>query len=341
MQRTGRNVNLNGDGSILRLADVSVDIATARGVVRVVDHVDLALRPGCTLGVVGESGSGKSMLLRAILGLHPDNVEVSGSVQYRGQELVGAPIGLRRQLWANEMAVVFQDPMTSLNPVQRIGNQVEEPLVVHTTMNRRERRRRVDELLEQLGIVDPPRCRRSYPHQLSGGMRQRIAIAIALIRDPSVVLADEPTTALDVTVQAQILELLARQRRSSELAMVIVSHDLGVIADIADDVAVMYAGQLVEHGSAHTLLERPRMRYTAALLASRPSLTGDRGRRLDTIAGRPPSPSETSSGCRFAPRCRHGDEACEAVPALTVLPGDEHHRVRCWHPISTTGAENE
>ena len=320
----------SGDDAIIRLRDVSVEIETPGGIVLPVEDIDLDIRRGRTLGLVGESGSGKSLLLRAVFGLLPRNARVLGSIELDGRELTTmAPRELRR-LWATKLAIVFQDPMTSLDPLHKVGRQIIEPMKIHQTIQRSERRGRALRLLEELGITDPARCCDSYPHQLSGGMRQRVSIAMALACDPEILLADEPTTALDVTVQAQIIDLLRAEQRRRHASMVFVSHDLGVIGEIADDLAVMYGGQIVELGPAASVLSAPRMRYTEALLAGRPTLDGDRRRELATIPGRPPHPGEITSGCRFRPRCHAASAQCDDQPELVESAADR--AVRCWNP---------
>jgi oligopeptide/dipeptide ABC transporter ATP-binding protein len=319
-------------GGLLRVRNLSVTLHTPDGSIRPVDGVDLDVARGSTVGVVGESGSGKSLLLRAILGLLPAGAEVTGSIRLDDVELIGLPKAQRRRLWSTSMSMVFQDPMTSLDPLQRIETQVGEPLRAHRGATRRTARSAGIALLDALGIPDPAACMRSYPHQLSGGMRQRVSIAMALVCGPRVLLADEPTTALDVTVQAQILRLLRTQQQDQLMGMIFVTHDLGVVYDIADEIAVMYGGQIVERGPTGLVLRSPAMRYTEALLRSRPALDRPVTQRLDTIPGRPPAPASFPSGCRFAERCSQRDERCDDAPAL--LPVDDNPRriVRCWHP---------
>jgi peptide/nickel transport system permease protein len=318
--------------TLLRVRDLSVTLPGPDGPIRPVDGVDLDVAGGRTMGIVGESGSGKSLLLRAVLGLLPAGAEVSGSVQLNGVELNELPPKRRRELWSTTVSMVFQDPMTSLDPLQRIETQVAEPLRVHLRASRIQARATSTALLASLGIPDPARCLRSYPHQLSGGMRQRVSIAMALVCGPQLLLADEPTTALDVTVQAQILRTLRREQRDRAMGMIFVSHDIGVVQDVADDVAVMYAGQVVECGPAADVLSSPAMRYTEALMRSRPTLDGRQDQPLDTIPGRPPSPSAYSSGCRFGPRCSYADAHCDLPPALSELDDAPDRTVRCWHP---------
>jgi peptide/nickel transport system ATP-binding protein len=286
---------------------------------RAVDGVDLQLEAGQTLGVVGESGCGKTMLSRAILQLLPKRATLTGRVMFGGRDLARLPREALRKLRGPELAVVFQDPMTSLNPVLTIGTQIVETLQVHLGMNGVAATRRGAELLAAVGIPAPEQRLRQYPNQLSGGMRQRVAIAIALSCEPKLLIADEPTTALDVTVQAQILDLLAREQQRRQMAMILITHDLGVVAGRTDEVAVMYAGRVVERAPTRQLFARMRMPYTGALLAA--------------IAGRPPDPTRPLAGCSFAPRCGRADAHCrEAKPPLAD-PERAGSLYACWHPL--------
>ena len=306
---------------------------TPAGPIRAVDGLSISLARGRTLGIVGESGSGKSVFIRSIMGLASRHgAQVTGSVRLDGQELVGLSQRQLRSLRGNQMAVIFQDPMTSLNPVVRIGRQITESLQVHLGFSRSRARERGVELLNSVGIPLPERRMRQYPHELSGGMRQRVVIAIALACEPDLLLADEPTTALDVTVQAQILELLAEQQRARDMAMVLVTHDLGVVATRADEIAVMYAGRIVEQAPTRTLFREMRMPYTAALLDSIPSIDQPSHTRLVAIGGRPPDLAQPPSGCRFAPRCPYVKDRCRAEepPLAQDSPG---HLFRCWYPL--------
>jgi peptide/nickel transport system ATP-binding protein len=325
-------------GPLLRVTDLRTLFRTPAGLVRAVDGVSLTLGRGRTLGIVGESGSGKSVLSRSIMGLLPKrNVERQGTVVYDGQELTALPEKRRRDLWGTELAMIFQDPMTALNPVVRIGNQITEGLRYHLGLDRRTARENALALLRSVGIPEPERRLKQYPHELSGGMRQRIMIAVALACGPKLLFADEPTTALDVTVQAQILNLLARQQRERNMAMVLVTHDLGVVAGRADDIAVMYAGQIVEKAPTATLFAEVRMPYTEALLRSIPRLDGPRDAKLRAIPGRPPQLVDPPTGCRFAPRCPYVQPQCraEAPPLVEAGPG---HWFRCWYPVGSGSA---
>ncbi|MFC5744615.1 dipeptide/oligopeptide/nickel ABC transporter permease/ATP-binding protein [Actinomadura rugatobispora] len=323
----------DGPPPLLEAVDVRTAFPTPRGLVRAVDGVSFTLERGRTLAIVGESGSGKSMLIRSVLGLLPDaGVERSGRVRLAGRDLDGADPEEMRTVLGTRMATVFQDPMTALNPVRSIGAQVTEPLRVHLGMGRGEARARAEELLASVGIPEPRRVLRGHPHQLSGGMRQRITIAMALSCDPEVLFADEPTTALDVTVQKQIMALLHRQRDERDMAMVLVSHDLAVVADRADDVIVMYAGRVVERGPAAAVLGAPRMRYTEALLRAAPDLAAPAHTRLEVIDGRPPDLAAPPSGCRFHPRCPFARDRCAAEEPPLASDGTTGRAYACWYP---------
>ncbi len=320
-------------GPILSIEGVAVDLPTPRGNLRAVDHVDLSLEAGRTLGIVGESGCGKTMLSRAVLQLLPKKARLTGRVLFDGHDLVRlAPDKLRR-LRGRDLAVVFQDPMTSLNPVLTIGTQLMETIQEHLELDAASARGRSIELLTAVGIPAPEQRLVQYPHQCSGGMRQRIAIAIALSCEPKLLIADEPTTALDVTIQAQILDLLAREQRRRHMAMIIITHDLGVVAGRADEVAVMYAGRVVERAPTHALFKHMHMPYTEALLAAIPKLETAPHTPLPAISGRPPDPTRPLRGCSFAPRCRHAGERCrEAKPDLKAAERPDH-LYACFHPL--------
>jgi oligopeptide/dipeptide ABC transporter ATP-binding protein len=334
--RVGTPPGARPGAPVLDVDDVSTWFHTPRGVVRAVDGVSLSLRRGRTLGLVGESGCGKSVLSRTIMGLLPaSGVERRGRVVYEGQRIDELDPAALRQLWGRQLAMVFQDPMTSLNPVMRIGRQITESLRFHLDMDKGEARETALTLLRSVGIPEPARRLRQYPHELSGGMRQRVVIAIALACGPHLLLADEPTTALDVTVQSQILDLLRDQQRERDMAMILVTHDLGVVAGHTDEVAVMYAGQIVEQAPTPTLFAAMRMPYTAALVRSIPRLDNARHSRLSVIAGRPPDLVAPPTGCRFAPRCPQAQDRCREEQPPLVEAEQPGHLFRCWYPVGT------
>ncbi len=318
---------------LLSIEAVSVTLPTPRGALRAVDGVDLTLEAGRTLGIVGESGCGKTMLSRAVLQLLPKRAQSAGRVLFGGRDLFTLPAEELRRLRGPELAVVFQDPMTSLNPVLTIGTQLTETLRAHIGMDMAAATRRSAELLAEVGIPAPEQRLQQYPHQLSGGMRQRVAIAIALSCEPRLLIADEPTTALDVTVQAQILDLLAREQRRRHMAMILITHDLGVVAGRTDEVAVMYAGRVVERAATPRLFARMRMPYTAALLAAIPKLDAPPHAVLPAISGRPPDPTRPVPGCSFAPRCRYADGRCDSAKPPLVDPESVGSLYACWHPL--------
>lgn len=290
--------------------------------------LDLTLGAGETLGLVGESGSGKSLTALAIMGLLPPSFRVSGRILFEGRDLLALPPLERDRLRGRRMGMVFQEPMTALNPVMRIGAQIAESLVLHGIANRAEAMRKAARLLERVRLDDPERRLRAYPHELSGGQRQRVLIAMAMACKPALIIADEPTSALDVTVQAQILDLLRELQRETGMAMLFISHDLGVIRRVADRIAVLYAGMWVERGPASAVLGAPRHRYTRGLIAALP----ERGRgltRLSPIPGQVPPPRERATGCSFFGRCEAGDERCarEVPPRMAGTS-----EIRCFHP---------
>jgi len=321
---------------LLKVVDLKTHFRTERGTVRAVDGVSLTLAQGRTLGVVGESGSGKTILSRSIMGLLPArNVIREGHVYYEGTDIVGYSQDAMRSVWGSEMAMVFQDPMTSLNPVMKIGRQITESLVHHLSMDKNEAIETALALLQSVGIPEPQQRLEEYPHQLSGGMRQRVTIAIALACGPKILFADEPTTALDVTVQAQILNLLQKQQTERHMAMILVTHDLGVVAGRTDDIAVMYAGKIVEQAPTSVLFEKMKMPYTEALVSSIPKLDNPSHTRLEIITGRPPDLVNPPAGCNFAPRCKYVQDKCrveEPPLAAAETPG---HLYRCWFPVGS------
>jgi peptide/nickel transport system ATP-binding protein len=320
------------DDVLLEVDGLLTSFATARGELRAVDGVSFALARGETLGIVGESGSGKSMLARTIMGLLPPTAATSGRVVYDGKDLADMSPAAARKLWGPELAMVFQDPTTSLNPVKRVGTHITESLRHHLGLSRQAAGARAVELLDQVGIPDPAQRARQYPHELSGGMRQRVTIAVALACEPNLLVADEPTTALDVTVQKQILDLLGRLQRERGMAMILITHDLGIVSGRTDRVAVMYAGRLVETAPTRRLFASVRHPYTEALLRSSPRIDAPSHTRLQAITGRPPDLANLPSGCRFAPRCPHATDLCrDEEPVLE--DSEAGHLVACHHPV--------
>ena len=298
-------------------------------VVPAVRDVSLDIVPGETLAIVGESGCGKSVTALSIMGLLPPNGRIlGGRVELDGENLVGAPRRVLRRVRGKRIAMVFQDSVTSLNPLLSVGRQITESLEVHLGLSRADSRRRALSLLEEVGVPEPEARLRQYPHQLSGGLRQRVAVAVALAPNPAVLIADEPTTALDVTIQAQLLELLRRERRDRGMALVLITHDLGVIAGMADRVCVMYAGRIVEEGSTDQVFE-PRHPYTLGLLRSVPRIDGELSQRMHSIPGVPPPLSNLPSGCPFMPRCSLAELRCEEDPVLEPC-GSAGHLAACW-----------
>lgn len=345
-QTTARSTGLEGLGltpldnaPLLEIADLKTHFKVKGGVVHAVDGVSISLNRGTTVGVVGESGSGKSVLSRSAMGLlGGGNVIQSGQVRYRGHDIIPMVDKQRRKLWGTEMAMVFQDPMTSLNPVMKIGNQITESLRFHLGMSRSEARETALVGLRSVGIPAPERRIDEYPHQLSGGMRQRVTIAIALACGPKLLFADEPTTALDVTVQAQILDLLEHEQRERNMGMVLVTHDLGVVAGRADLVAVMYAGQIVELAPTAELFNNVQMPYTEALLRAIPKLHEPSHTKLNVITGRPPDLIKPPQGCRFVSRCPYAQEKCQNEAPPLVESQTKGHFYRCWFPVGSSTA---
>ena len=322
---------------LLEVRDLRVRFETEAGPLRAVDGVSYSVDAGGALGIVGESGSGKSVSSLAVTGLvRGPHVKVSGSVRFDGRELLGLDERELRRVRGNEIAMVFQDPLTSLHPLKRVGAQVAEAVRAHDEVSRPAARARAVELLSTVELRDPARAAAAYPHQLSGGMRQRAMIAMALANEPRLLFADEPTTALDVTVQAQILALIRRLRDEHGMAVVIVTHDLGVIAQTAERVAVMYAGRIVERASTATIFEAPEHPYTWGLLRSIPRLDRPRDVPLVPIEGRPPSLLHRPPGCSFHPRCPHVREPHRRIdPPLEPADGDPAHEVACLLPRRT------
>jgi peptide/nickel transport system ATP-binding protein len=318
--------------ALLRVDNLKTEFSTDQGPVTSVDEVSFSLAAGETLCLVGESGSGKSVTALSVMGLLADNGRiVAGSVVFEDRDLVTLPESQLRRIRGNSIAMIFQEPMTSLNPVLTIGDQLSETMILHLGLTRKQARARVVELLEKVGI---PRARDvvdDYPHRLSGGMRQRAMIAMALSCEPQLIIADEPTTALDVTIQAQILKLMRDLSDETGTAMIFITHDLGVVAEMADRVAVMYAGQVVEETDVYTLFDDPKHPYTIALLRSIPHLTTPAGDRLASISGSVPSLLRMPTGCRFHDRCPQAMDRCvDERPELLTVTGRGAHAVRCW-----------
>ena len=341
------------EAPLLDVADLRTAFSTPAGSLVAVDGVEWSLRRGARLGVVGESGSGKSVMSRSIMRLLPKSrVTSTGSVTFDGIDMMSLS---RRQLldmWGPQLAMVFQDPLGSLNPVMKIGRQVGEGLRVHRDLSARAARAAALDLLEEVGIPEPQRRIDEYPHQLSGGMRQRIVIAISLACSPRLLIADEPTTALDVTVQAQILDLLEAERAERDMSLVLITHDLGVVAGRTDEVIVMYAGRIVERAPTATLFRDMKMPYTEALLRSIPKVSDDSHSRLEIIGGQPPRMTDLPTGCKFAPRCKYAQDLCVTEePALIEVPtaageADDRnggadggaHLYRCFYPVGSPEA---
>lgn len=318
----------------LSIKDLQTHFPTPRGLVKAVDGVSLEVREGECVGLVGESGSGKSITGFSVLGLlEPPGRVAGGSIRYKGRELVGASVDELRSIRGNRIAMIFQDPMMTLNPVLSIGTQMIETVTAHARVSKTEALARSRDALARVGISSPEERLAAYPHQFSGGMRQRVAIAIALLHNPDVIIADEPTTALDVTIQAQIIAEIQKLCAESRTALIWISHDLATVAGIADRIAVMYAGQIVEEGSVDDIIDRPRHHYTRGLIGSVPS-NNRRGERLRQIPGSTSSPLNRPPGCTFRPRCERAEESCAADPAMTF---DGLHGYRCFFPHSSGG----
>jgi oligopeptide/dipeptide ABC transporter ATP-binding protein len=316
---------------LLEVKDLHVHFATEDGLVRAVDGVTWELERGKVLGIVGESGSGKSVTAMTLMGLTRGiNTRYSGEVQYKGRDLLTVPEAEMQEYRGKELGMIFQDPMTSLNPVYRIGEQIVEAILAHEKIDKRAARRRAVELLRQVGIPNPEARVDDFPHQFSGGMRQRAMIAMALSSNPDVLIADEPTTALDVTIQAQIIELIARLKGDFNSSVILITHDLGVVAEIADEIIVMYAGRVVERAAKRDLFYDAQHPYTWGLLGSIPRLDRPRAARLHSIEGSPPSLINLPKGCKFRPRCEHAFEKCFEEPQLANRVETPGHLDRCW-----------
>ena len=317
---------------LLQIKDLHTDIEIRSGVVRALSGVDLHVNPGETLGIVGESGSGKTMTALSLMGLLPQGGKVSsGSIILDGQDLTKMPLHLKRKMRGTKVGMIFQDPLTSLNPTMKIGLQVCEPLRVHEKLSKRAALARAVEILKRVGMPRPEVVINNYPHQLSGGMRQRVMIAMALVCKPRILIADEPTTALDVTTQMQILDLIDELRDEYQMGVILITHDLGVVAGHTDRVAVMYAGRIVETAPTKTLFTEPKHRYTSSLMAALPERALAAGTKLFSIPGAPPSLTNLPVGCRFAARCLWATDECRA--GYPDLSGDDTHTFSCFHPV--------
>ena len=324
--------------TLLQVKQLEVNFATREGVVSPVRGVSFEVNAHETLGIIGESGCGKSVTAQALMGLlSPRTTRIEGEVVLAGKALHGLSARARRQLSGREMAMIFQDPLASLNPVMTIGFQIEESLRLHTSLTRRQRQEKILSLLEQVGIAEPARCASAWPHELSGGMRQRVMIAMAIATSPALLIADEPTTALDATIQAQILDLLDDIKQQTGMGIVFITHDLSVVARLCQRVVVLYAGQVVEETDVQTLFFRPRHPYTRALLAARPSAQNMPKTPLTEIRGQVPALHDLPVGCTYADRCPLAQPRCRAQsPELQTL-GGQHHKVRCWRADDTEG----
>jgi oligopeptide/dipeptide ABC transporter ATP-binding protein len=320
--------------ALLEVDNLNVRFATPDGEVHAVRDLSFTLEQGETLGIVGESGSGKSQTVMSLVGLLAANGRATGTARFAGRDLLALRPAELRAIRGRKIAMIFQDPMTSLNPVMKIGNQIGESIRQHLDVSKEFAKELSENLLASVRIPEPEARLKEYPHQLSGGMRQRVCIAVALACGPKLLFADEPTTALDVTVQAQVLDLMASQQRERFMAMVLITHDLGVVAGRADEIAVMYAGRIVEKSKSTDLFADMKMPYTEALLSSIPKLGDATHTRLATIPGRPPDLVNPPKGCKFAPRCAYVQDRCreEEPPLVETTPG---HEYRCWFPVGT------
>jgi oligopeptide/dipeptide ABC transporter ATP-binding protein len=319
---------------LLEVKDLKVSFRTEDGVVRAVDGVSFTVDQGEVLGIVGESGSGKSVSMLSVLRLINDpNMQVEGEVIYKGRDLMKLHKDEMRQVRGAEIAMIFQDPMTSLNPVYKVGDQIIEGLLIHQDIGKPAARRRAIELLHQVGIPSAEARVDDFPHQFSGGMRQRAMIAMALANNPDILIADEPTTALDVTIQAQIIELIDQLKDEFNSAIILITHDLGVVAEIANEIVVMYAGRVVERAPTRQLFYDPQHPYTWGLLGSIPRLDRPKLERLHSIEGTPPSLINLPEGCKFRPRCPHAFDKCTEEPELRNRVEEHAHLDRCWLPV--------
>ena len=316
---------------LVEVKDLKVQFATEDGIVKAVDGVSFELDRGEVLGIVGESGSGKSVTAMTLLGLTKDrNTRFEGEVLYKGRDVLKMNEDDLQEVRGNEMSMIFQDPMSSLNPVYTVGAQICEAIQIHERADKSQAKKRAIDLLRQVGIPNPDSRVNNYPHEFSGGMRQRAMIAMALACNPDVLIADEPTTALDVTIQAQIIELIDRLKDDFNSAVILITHDLGVVADVADEIVVMYAGRVVERAPTRPLFYDPQMPYTWGLLGSIPRLDRPKQERLHSIKGTPPSLIRAPQGCKFRPRCPHAFDKCVEEPDLLNRVEEPGHLDRCW-----------
>ncbi|CAH0345113.1 ABC transporter ATP-binding protein [Bacillus sp. CECT 9360] len=316
-------------GSIIEVKELRTSFLTDDGELPVVNNIDFHIKPGEVLGIVGESGCGKSVTSLSIMGLLPSGTsKVEGKILFKGENLADASESRMRQIRGNEIAMIFQEPMTSLNPVFTIGEQLIESLRIHRKWNKKKAMARAVEMLKLVGLPRAEELVKEYPHQLSGGMRQRVMIAMAMICEPKLLIADEPTTALDVTIQAQILELMKKLNKETDTAIMMITHDLGVVSEMCERIAVMYAGKIVEEGDVKTIFQNPKHPYTVGLIKSVPDIR-KKVDRLYSIPGNVPKPGSLNLGCQFAPRCKHAMEQClSETPRLTPLENGQ--QVRCW-----------
>ena len=317
-----------GRTPLLEVEGLRAHFATPAGVVRAVDGVSFEVAAGASVGIVGESGSGKSVTALSVTGLlEPPGRIAGGAIRFRGRDITGLPDAKLRELRGRDIGLVFQDPMAALNPVYRVGEQIAEAIRAHNRISRKEALRSATELLRAVGIPAPERRVHDYPKSMSGGMRQRVVIAIAIANEPGLLILDEPTTALDVTIQAQILELIKDLRRRIGTAILLITHDIGVITDVCDEVIVMYGGKIMERAASRQLLDSPKHPYSAGLVASTPS-SATKGKRLNVIAGSVTNPTRMPPGCPFSPRCPHAMDRCQEMPPTKQLPDGRY--VACW-----------
>lgn len=334
---------MSDKSTVLEITNLRVTAESEKGDVHAVSGVTLSLKRGEVLGLVGESGSGKSMLSKSVMGLHNEEpgIKVTGSAMLQGIDVVETPVKQLREIWGKTISIVLQDPLASLNPVRRIGPQIEETILKHQAgISKKEAKEKAVNLLRMVGIADPERRMRVYPHEMSGGMRQRVMIAVALSGDPQVLIADEPTTALDVTVQAQILDLLDRERVAREMAIIFVTHDLSLVASRTHRVAVMYAGEIVEEAKTSDLFAGPLMPYTRALLEALPPMEGPIHVTLAAIPGSPPDPTQEIIGCRFASRCPIAQEVC-TTDHPKLLEHKPDHFARCHFALQPADGDKK